>query len=428
MTTTNNNKDEEVLTLTEFVQQNEKKLYELEVNARHQAEAGWGDVDKCTYDEGYVEQPIYSCTTCAQKLGKRFGFCFGCSMQCHLEHDVIELFDKRHFRCDCPAECDATKCQLHETVVDQNTENAYNHNFDGLYCWCRKPYDHDSDDVMIQCVLCQDWFHDTCIQKNYKATVPASKKNDLICLDCTEKYPFLGHYLSNEQSNKPAESSSEKVAGATAESFIKVEDVKSDGSTDTYFEKVQTSNNSQHNNTNQAEPTKENGANNQAQQTSDKCLIEDKELSSDPIGNVFYVRGWRAQLCRCSKCKAMYQLLGVQFLIEDAEPEGEDEEDDNEDDETEVKDANEQANVTVSVPTPQISSLLPDMPALMNVMKRKLNHVQQIEMAETLDNFREAFKEFVKPFAETGQVVTQEDVNRFMEQMATGRDIKRRRL
>lgn len=104
----------------------------------------------------------------------------------------------------------------------------------------------------------------------------------------------------------------------------------------------------------------------------------------------------------------MYQLLGVQFLIEDAETEGEDEEDDNEDDETEVKDANEQANVTVSVPTPQISSLLPDMSALMNVMKRKLNHVQQIEMAETIDNFREAFKEFVKPFAETGQVVTQE--------------------
>jgi hypothetical protein len=45
MTTTNNNKDEEVLTLTEFVQQNEQKLYELEVNARHQAEAGWGDVE-----------------------------------------------------------------------------------------------------------------------------------------------------------------------------------------------------------------------------------------------------------------------------------------------------------------------------------------------------------------------------------------------
>lgn len=103
----------------------------------------------------------------------------------------------------------------------------------------------------------------------------------------------------------------------------------------------------------------------------------------------------------------MYELLGVQFLIQDAEP-GEDDEED-EEDEDELKDTvNEKTNVTVSVPTPQISSLLPDMPALMNAMKRKLNHVQQIEMAETLDNFREAFKEFVKPFAETGQVVTQE--------------------
>jgi len=60
---------------------------------------------------------------------------------------------------------DATKCQLHEIIVDQNTENSYTHNFDGLYCWCQKTYDHDSNDVMIQCIMCQDWFHDTCIQK-----------------------------------------------------------------------------------------------------------------------------------------------------------------------------------------------------------------------------------------------------------------------
>ncbi len=104
----------------------------------------------------------------------------------------------------------------------------------------------------------------------------------------------------------------------------------------------------------------------------------------------------------------MYQQLGVHFLIEDAEPEFEDEEEDDEQDGSEVKGTNDIADTTVSVPTPQITSLLPDMPALMNAMKRKLNHVQQIEVAETLDNFREAFKEFVKPFAETGQVVTQE--------------------
>ncbi len=43
--TTPNTKEEDVVTLTEFVQLNEKKLYELEVNAKHQAEAGWGDVE-----------------------------------------------------------------------------------------------------------------------------------------------------------------------------------------------------------------------------------------------------------------------------------------------------------------------------------------------------------------------------------------------
>lgn len=49
---TNNNEDE-VVTLTEFVQQNEKKLYELEVNAAHQAEAGWGDVEWVTIDHHF---------------------------------------------------------------------------------------------------------------------------------------------------------------------------------------------------------------------------------------------------------------------------------------------------------------------------------------------------------------------------------------
>lgn len=45
MATTNDNKEDEVVTLTEFVQRNEDKLHELEVNAQHQAEAGWGDVE-----------------------------------------------------------------------------------------------------------------------------------------------------------------------------------------------------------------------------------------------------------------------------------------------------------------------------------------------------------------------------------------------
>lgn len=43
-----------------------------------------------------------------------------------------------------------------------NENNYYNHNFDGLYCVCLRPYpdpDDDTDDQMIQCVVCEDWFH-----------------------------------------------------------------------------------------------------------------------------------------------------------------------------------------------------------------------------------------------------------------------------
>jgi len=29
------------------------------------------------------------------------GFCYSCSITCHTDHDVYELWTKRHFRCDC---------------------------------------------------------------------------------------------------------------------------------------------------------------------------------------------------------------------------------------------------------------------------------------------------------------------------------------
>ncbi len=52
--------------------------------------------DTCTYDKGYVRQPVYACKTCGGG-----GVCAGCSVSCHAEHDLVELFNKRQFRCDC---------------------------------------------------------------------------------------------------------------------------------------------------------------------------------------------------------------------------------------------------------------------------------------------------------------------------------------
>lgn len=43
-----------------------------------------------------------------------------------------------------------------------NAENQYNHNFDGVYCTCERPYPDPEDtvnDEMLQCVICEDWYH-----------------------------------------------------------------------------------------------------------------------------------------------------------------------------------------------------------------------------------------------------------------------------
>jgi len=115
------------LTLDEFVREQE----ELE---RAAAEAFADDEDgMCTYGDGswphstrrqesdiglkyrhrsmrhfrragspIKRQAVYVCLTCTPAgCGRRAGLCFGCSVRCHGDHDIIELFQKRDFVCDC---------------------------------------------------------------------------------------------------------------------------------------------------------------------------------------------------------------------------------------------------------------------------------------------------------------------------------------
>lgn len=123
-------------------------------------------------------------------------------MKCHVDHTVFELFEKRHFRCDCGVPRSGCSCVLDPCAPMEgrklldNEENRYNHNFDGLYCWCNKPYDHSSDVTMYMCVICQDWYHEQCI-KDMEGAIPAEEDfDDFFCKDCVAKHPFLLHYYS----------------------------------------------------------------------------------------------------------------------------------------------------------------------------------------------------------------------------------------
>jgi E3 ubiquitin-protein ligase UBR7 len=95
-----------------------------------------GKFEKCSFPLGYVRQSLYACKTCGDDQA---GICYSCSIACHSDHELFELFPKRDFRCDCGMEgkLNGHACSLMlpaKRIVKKNDKNKYNHNFQGLYC------------------------------------------------------------------------------------------------------------------------------------------------------------------------------------------------------------------------------------------------------------------------------------------------------
>ncbi|KHJ90356.1 putative zinc finger in N-recognin [Oesophagostomum dentatum] len=132
---------------------------------------GAQDSSVCTYPEGYKpRQAVFACLTCAPEPEKNeAGVCYGCSIHCHDGHNIVELFTKRKFRCDCGNSKFKTKCTLYEDKEATNTENTYNDNFIGLFCH---------------------------LDEKCAAIAEEKEKSDqmdfsLICKDCAKRLPFL---------------------------------------------------------------------------------------------------------------------------------------------------------------------------------------------------------------------------------------------
>ncbi|OWR47756.1 hypothetical protein KGM_202770 [Danaus plexippus plexippus] len=174
----------------------EQENFEEDANAV----LGGSDDKNCTYSKGYIKrQALYACMTCCSEAksdpAKRAGLCLACSLTCHENHELIELYTKRNFRCDCGnSKFNSNPCQLAPKKANFNEENSYNQNFSGVYCVCRRPYpdpDCETEDVMIQCTICEDWYHGT----HLETTVPNSELyTEMICKGCMEKYDFLHSY------------------------------------------------------------------------------------------------------------------------------------------------------------------------------------------------------------------------------------------
>lgn len=155
---------------------------------------------KCTFSEPFENigrQQIYACLTCSNHKRETLekdnktatpvtfqpnGVCYSCSIQCHADHDLAELFTKRNFACDCgttrmpsnnPTDGSPSGCNLRRNhgSLDppESVSNVYSHNFQGRFCSCDVKFVPDEQKgTMFQCLLgddpCdEDWYHEECI-------------------------------------------------------------------------------------------------------------------------------------------------------------------------------------------------------------------------------------------------------------------------
>ncbi|KAK7206263.1 hypothetical protein BZA70DRAFT_309969 [Myxozyma melibiosi] len=158
----------ESITAVDFIESQQK----LEDDAR---EVLPYDPTHCTFFDGPLRQPVYACLTCIAKSKgvDASGVCYSCSIQCHSDHDLIELFNKRNFTCDCGTTRMSAfgGCNLRKNFdgLDiPSSSNRYDHNFKGRFCSCDSAYDPETErGTMYQCLLgdvCnEDWYHEECI-------------------------------------------------------------------------------------------------------------------------------------------------------------------------------------------------------------------------------------------------------------------------
>lgn len=147
-------------------------------------------IDSCTKDLGPLRQSVFSCLTCNPPPANPSdpyngaGICYACSVQCHGDHQLVEIFTKRNFTCDCgttrlPTTSPCTLRLNPETKArgihseQPNANNKYNQNFRNRFCACECDYDpFQQKGTMFQCLglgthdtggCGEDWYHPGCI-------------------------------------------------------------------------------------------------------------------------------------------------------------------------------------------------------------------------------------------------------------------------
>ncbi|GER30292.1 PHD finger family protein [Striga asiatica] len=291
-----------------------------------------GDEGKeCTYNKGYLKrQAIFSCLTCTPDGNA--GVCTACSLSCHEGHEVLELWTKRNFKCDCGnSKFGEFFCKLMASKDVENSSNKYNHNFKGTYCTCDLPYpdpDVEEQVEMIQCCVCEDWFHEEHIGLQPDLKIPRDEEGeplyeDFICQGCAKLCSFLSYY---SQIISAPNTSDISTSGALKEkAVLENNNSVSAGNHENSSCSLEPSSSSNVN-SNTAPPEANNieGAAKECTEVagqSSECIFErlvGKGVPQSAENNkpLFLSKNWRETLCTCGKCSEMYAQNGISFLLD----------------------------------------------------------------------------------------------------------------
>ncbi|KAK5086132.1 hypothetical protein LTR70_000230 [Exophiala xenobiotica] len=429
--------------------------------------------DKCTYIQGPLRQSVFACLTCspppasAAQVYTPAGICYSCSISCHGDHNLVELFKRRHFVCDCgttrmpstqPCMLRSDPATARKGVASQEPgkDNTYNHNYQNKFCGCGEEYNpHEEKGTMYQCLglgsveaggCAEDWWHPECLMglpRDWSAKglakprpekkiegqelaesehpVPEGFPEDddfttLICYKCVESNPWIKQYAGTNGFLPPIHKITPQSDGVAREGSLKRkasgEELARPSSPSKRLkeEKPEALLGESNTATLLAEDTttEDNHENLAAAATGLPSNIvqakhkhEDLPPAPTALLSILAKEDFRDKLCHCPQC--FPNLVPHPQLQE-------------EEDEYEPSiSASEQslaggASGTRSVGT---GSILERGEAALSTMDR----VKAIEGVMVYNHLKDKVKEFLKPYAESGEAVSADDIKGYFEKL-----------
>ncbi|CAL1575823.1 unnamed protein product [Knipowitschia caucasica] len=368
-------------------QNTEEEFMDEETMAEAMSVLAGSDAENCSYPQGYVKrQAVFACSTCTSEPNEPAGVCLACANKCHDGHDIIELYTKRNFRCDCGnRKFGEFKCQLIPSKDPENVNNKYSHNYYGLYCTCDKGYPDEegqNGDEMIECVICEDWYH----PQHLGCTVAEPKElEEMVCERCMNKAPFLWTY---------AESFSLAAIGSQEDEDVDVEDDKTEASASPSTSQT----NVPREVTESPSSTRKRKREDEADVCStSRCRLQELESRAaqrQREGAVFWPSDWRSQLCTCTSCKRAYVSAQVHFLL----------------DPSDTRAAYERKGLEEPFGRSVLSTLMGSM-----------SHTAQLEILYGFQEMQSAVASFLQPYASSGKEVTAEAIRQCFEELTEKR-------